>query len=506
MSSSEETRLSDLREHCDRLRRSLDATLSLIDTAALATYREDFDKCTTALGLAEEALERPGSLQNPIAVHDLRNHFGVVKGYAELLAEETQDEGHACLADRLLEVQAITVGALQMLDSGAPVNRQQIDSTATQASAENWSPEGTLGRLLVIDDEDSSRQLLMRHLERAGHTVFGAASGQQALTILNEHAVDLIFLDLIMPEMTGLELLRRLKADPRFRATPVIIVSGLQDTEGVIRCIEAGAEDYLQKPFNPILLQARLRAGLQRKEWYDREQEYQRELERNQRFIRNTFGRYLSDEIVDALLESPQGLNLGGITTEVTVLMADIRNFTSICEQQAPERVVSLLNNYLGVMSEIIMNHHGTVDEFLGDAILAIFGAPINRPDDAARAIACAIEMQRAVSDINSRNEALALPAISIGIGLNTGTVVAGNIGSERRSKYGIVGHPVNLTARIESYTAGGEILASAATVDRSGAAVGTGRRFTEQPKGMAEEIEIVQVISIGPPYNESLE
>ena len=251
---------------------------------------------------------------------------------------------------------------------------------------------------------------------------------------------------------------------------PVIIVSGIEDTAGVIDCIEAGADDYLHKPFNPVLLHARLRAGLQRKGWHDREQDFLHELERNHRFIRNTFGRYLSDEIVDELLESPEGLNLGGTTTGATILMADIRNFTTICEQQQPERVVSLLNNYLGVMSEIIMNHHGTVDEFIGDGILAIFGAPVNRDDDASRAIACAIDMQSAIADINARNVALQLPEISIGIGLNTGIVVAGNIGSERRSKYGVVGHPVNLTARIESYTQGGQILASEATVHSSGA------------------------------------
>ena len=306
--------------------------------------------------------------------------------------------------------------------------------------------------------------------------------------------MDLVFLDLVMPGMSGLELLAILKADAALRAVPVIVISGISETSGVIRCIEAGAEDYLNKPFNPTLLQARLAAGLERKRWHDREEAYRRELERNQRFIRNTFGRYLSDEIVDALLESPQGLRLGGSACTVTILMADIRNFSWICENHEPEQVVQLLNNYLGAMSSIIMAHNGTVDEFIGDAILAIFGAPVARDDDALRAIACARDMQEAVAGINDRNRALGLPEIGIGIGLNTGKVVAGNIGSERRSKYGVVGHTVNLTARIEAFTAAGEILAAASTIEEVGEAVETGRQFTAQPKGMAGEVTIFTI------------
>jgi class 3 adenylate cyclase len=155
---------------------------------------------------------------------------------------------------------------------------------------------------------------------------------------------------------------------------------------------------------------------------------------------------------------------------------------------------VQLLNNYLGAMSSIIMAHNGTVDEFIGDAILAIFGAPVARDDDALRAIACARDMQEAVAGINDRNRALGLPEIGIGIGLNTGKVVAGNIGSERRSKYGVVGHTVNLTARIEAFTAAGEILAAASTIEEVGEAVETGRQFTAQPKGMAGEVTIFTI------------
>ncbi len=450
----------------------------------------DLEKCSLAAARAADSLA-PGDIPDRLRlIHDLRNHLGAISGYVELLLEDHANELHPDLA-RALEDLRDKVGEVL---AGEP--RDQ-GTTQRASPAPQARPDTASGRLLVIDDSEQSRELLTRYLLRQGHHVLTAASGPEAISILEQNTVELVFLDLIMPGMSGLEVLQHIKADPRLRAVPVIIVSGFSEIGGVIRCIEAGAEDYLNKPFNPTLLQARLNAGLQRKRWHDREDAYRRELERNQRFIRNTFGRYLSDEIVDALLETPHGLNLGGSNCRVTILMADIRNFSLICEHHEPEQVVQLLNNYLGVMSEIIMENHGTVDEFIGDGILAIFGAPVTREDDALRAIVCALRMQEAVEGINQRNQELGLPQISIGIGLNSGEVVAGNIGSERRSKYGVVGHTVNLTARIESYTAGGEILASASTIEEVGGAVETGRRFTAQPKGMAAEVTVYSITGV---------
>jgi class 3 adenylate cyclase len=446
----------------------------------------DLGKCSLAAARAADRL-REGTPGGGSARHDLRNHLGAISGYVELLLEDygarMAPPLAACLGRLLAEVACALDGA---------------DALPPAAAHPPLAQHAARGTLLVIDDDEQSRELLGRYLARQGHRVLSAASGEQGLALLAGTPVDLVFLDLAMPGLDGLEVLSRIKADERLRAVPVIVVSGIDETAGVVRCIEAGADDYLSKPFNRTLLQARLEAGLQRKRWHDREQAYQRELERNQRFIRNTFGRYLSDEIVDALLETPQGLRLGGSACTVTILMADIRNFSAICEHHEPEQVVQLLNNYLGVMSSIIMAHNGTVDEFIGDAILAIFGAPVTREDDALRAIACALEMQAAVPGINARNRALGLPEIGIGIGLNTGRVVAGNIGSERRSKYAVVGHAVNLTARIESYTAAGETLAAASTVDAAGGEVETGRRFTAQPKGMAGEITVYAITGIG--------
>ena len=208
-------------------------------------------------------------------------------------------------------------------------------------------------------------------------------------------------------------------------------------------------------------------------------------LEVHNRFIRRTFGRYLSDEIVSSLVDSPEGLKLGGEKRRVTVMMSDLRGFTGIAERIPPEQVVSILNNYLGTMTEVIARHHGTIDEFIGDAILVIFGAPVERPDDALRAGACAVEMQLAMDAVNAWNRERGLPELEMGIGLNTGDVVVGNIGSEQRSKYAVVGRVVNLASRIESNTVGGQILVARSVVDEAGPALELGPPLELHMKGV---------------------
>jgi adenylate cyclase len=214
-------------------------------------------------------------------------------------------------------------------------------------------------------------------------------------------------------------------------------------------------------------------------------------LERRNKFIRKTFGRYLSDEVVDSLLDTPEGLELGGEKRTVTILMADLRGFSAVSERLHPERVVTMLNNYLGTMTEIIGEYQGTIDEFIGDAILALFGAPVARKDDAERAVACAVAMQLAMDSVNQRNRELGFPEIQMGIAINTGEVVVGNIGSQKRSKYGIVGSQVNLTGRIESYTVGGQILVSQSTVDASSPILKLCGKMAVEAKGFKDPVVV---------------
>jgi class 3 adenylate cyclase len=222
------------------------------------------------------------------------------------------------------------------------------------------------------------------------------------------------------------------------------------------------------------------------------------QLELRNQFIRSTFGRYVSDEVVASLLESPERLQLGGERRKVTILMSDLRGFTSLAERLAPEQIVTIVNRYLGTMVDIILKYQGTINEFIGDAILVIFGAPIQRADDAERAIACAVAMQLAMTSVNAKNRREGLPEVEMGIGIHTGEVVVGNIGSRKRTKYGIVGSPVNLTSRIESYTVGGQILTSETTFREIGSILTVGNQLEITAKGIEKPLTLYDVRGIG--------
>ncbi len=214
------------------------------------------------------------------------------------------------------------------------------------------------------------------------------------------------------------------------------------------------------------------------------------ELERRNRFIRDTFGRYTSDDIVGVLLDVPEGLKLGGEKRVVTLLMSDLRGFTALVGRLEPTVVVALLNHYLSAMVEIIHRHGGTIDEIIGDAIFVLFGAPLVMPDAAQRAVRCALEMQQAMPGVNEYNLNKGWPGIEMGIALHTGEVVVGNIGSTKRSKYGVVGQAVNLTARIESFTVGGQVLVSPTLIQSAGPGLILGDEVKVHAKGMREALE----------------
>jgi len=223
--------------------------------------------------------------------------------------------------------------------------------------------------------------------------------------------------------------------------------------------------------------------------------------------IRKTFGRYLTSEVVSNLLENPEGLKMGGERRKITIFTSDLRGFTALSERLSPEEVVKILNFYLSKMADVITSYQGTIDEFMGDGILVLFGAPTARPDDPERAIACAIAMQLAMDTVNQKMREWGLSELEMGIGINTGEVVVGNIGSEKRTKYGIVGSQVNLTYRIESYTTGGQILISETTLKDAGEQLvqinGT-KQVT--PKGVKEPITIYDVGGIQGKYHLSLQ
>ncbi len=228
--------------------------------------------------------------------------------------------------------------------------------------------------------------------------------------------------------------------------------------------------------------------------------------EAGREFVRRTFGRYLTDQVVQQILDSPDGLRLGGQRRRVTILMTDLRGFTSMCGSMEPESVVALLNHYLEAMTAIITRYGGTIDEFIGDAILVFFGAPLPHSDDELRAVACAIEMQNAMHEVNAWNRAQGLPAVEMGIGIHCGELVVGNIGSELRAKYGVVGAAINLTSRIESCTVGGQVLLSEQARERCGASLQVGQSQVITPKGVRGTLTIYEALAVAAPYDVTLQ
>lgn len=202
-------------------------------------------------------------------------------------------------------------------------------------------------------------------------------------------------------------------------------------------------------------------------------------------FIRETFGTYLSHEVATEVLESPNGIKLGGEVRDMTILVSDLRGFTTSTEAMEAPQIVQIINRYLEQMIPIIMRHEGTVDEFTGDGILAFFGAPRHLSDHPIRAVACALEMQASMQELNKENLGLGLPELEMGIGISCGDLVVGNIGSQERKKYGAVGKPINVAFRLEEKARPGEIVVTQAVKDRFGDKLLTGWHWKENLKGM---------------------
>ena len=437
---------------------------------------EDVDALLLALDRFNEVANEESTNR-----HDLLNAVAAVLGYAEMVLELDHDLPSS-IRDRVQEI-------ADALSASTKTRETTIKPGRPLDTFEGCS-------VLVVDDLPENLDLMSRLLRKMHCSVITAETGEQALSLLASEQVDLVLLDLVMPNIDGREVLARIKQSEQLRAIPVIMISGRQDMDQIVDCIQVGADDYLLKPVNSVLLNARIKSGLERKRWHDKEEQYREQLEKREQFIRQTFGRYISDAIVEEILESPEGLKLGGDLKSVTLMMSDIRSFTTLVEHLPPEQVVKLLNRYLGRMTDIILEHGGTIDEFLGDAVLAAFGAPSEMHDHAERAVTCAIAMQGAMDEINNQNKTDGLPEIEMAIALNTGEVVAGNIGSERRSKYGFVGHEVNVTSRIEDATLPKEILVSERTLNclnKEKFVVGPSRHL--KPKGIEETLAVFPII-----------
>ena len=475
--------------------------------------------------------------------HDLRTPVNQIIGYSEMLEEDAQEAGQEKMSADLKRIGQAARSLLPLIDRvpdelGAPTKpappaipspprlpapeaaapprpaakrpsaaaTPQFDDTPSPATlviraAVSKPAEGT-DKVLVVDDNELNRDMLSRRLKSRGFAVLTADDGPQCLEMVKAQRFDLILLDIMMPGMSGIDVLKVIRQRYSVAELPIIMATAKDQGTDVVEALTLGANDYVTKPLDFPVVLARVENQLSLKRAMEEIKRLANELEKRNRFIKHTFGRYLSEEVVDRLLGTEEGLALGGEKREVTLLMSDLRGFTSMADRFTPEQVVRMLNNYLGTMADLIVAHQGTIDEFIGDAILAIFGAPERRPDDAARACACAIAMQVAMKEVNAFNVREGLAEVEMGIAVNTGQVIVGNIGSQTRAKYGVVGSHVNLAGRMEGFTVGGQVLVSASTLDKAGAALEVGQKVTFQAKGFKEAVDVYDLVGVGGSWN----
>ncbi len=337
-------------------------------------------------------------------------------------------------------------------------------------------------RVLIADDNKVNRLLLSRSVELLGHRVSLAENGRIALERLRKEPFDLLLLDIEMPELDGFAVLEQLKADLHLREVPVLVTSSVEGLNNVVRCIELGAEDYLPKPVNPVLLKARIGASLEKKRLRDQQKAMVR--------------RFVTSEVANDMLQS--GFALGGKRIHASVLFCDIRGFTALVESQGPEETIDLLNTYYMLMFDAIGSHDGSINQIIADGLVALFGAPLPLNDCAGSAVAAALEMVELIEEFNHERKAVDKAAIRIGIGVATGDVVAGYTGTQQRATYTCIGDTMNLAARLEAHTkvAGCSILIDDATQRALGGSVPMQSLGEVSFRGKAAAVEIFAVMA----------
>lgn len=329
--------------------------------------------------------------------------------------------------------------------------------------------------ILVVDDDPVVRLMMTAALERDAHVVRAALNGRDALDLLGRGGVDVVLLDVLMPEMDGFTVLERLKGDPDLRHVPVIMVTSMDDVESAVRCIELGADDYLPKPVDPVILRARINAGLTKKRLVDLERQHleqvaelNRQLEARieeqvSELVRTgELKRFLPPQVAEGLLAGQLSPSNGFERRRLTMLFADMVGFTDLSDQLEPEELSEVLNGYLREMSAVAVSHRGTVAHYVGDGIMVIFGAPIpdEEPGQAWSAVRAAFEMQTRAEHLAARVRERGIPAdLRIRVGVNTGSCTVGVYGSDVLRAYTAIGFAVNMAARLQSEAEPGAIL-----------------------------------------------
>ncbi len=492
-------RLTDMRRKIDVSAKVLETctrdVCDLVRSEGLSSFDQDAGRIIRVLdqfiSLMSELLDprRAKELSAPDADlakarrmlrHDLANPLGAIMAYAELMLEDAQAAGQTSLSlglqQTIVAVDTLIADLDVVIDFGLPSNKagnaeqkpkhgvsvgngvRRLGDGALSLHVDDVRLLGGGALILLVDDYESNRELLARHLTRQGHRVVTAENGSQALELTEQMKFDLVLLDLMLPDMSGYEVLRRLKAHPRLRSIPVIVISALDEQENVVQCIEGGAEDYLSKPINPILLRARISSCLDRNRIHDIEDQFRQDLEGEKEKYEVLLLNILPRPIIERL---SAGETVADQFDDVTVLFSDIVGFTQMSSRLPPQKVVEILNTIFMEYDNLAMQLGVEKIKTIGDGYLAVAGLPTPRPDHAEAVARMALGM---VDILHRINPTLDQP-IRMRFGIASGPVMAGIIGSHK-FVYDVWGNTVNTAARHESYSEPGQIHIAQATAD----------------------------------------
>jgi len=313
--------------------------------------------------------------------------------------------------------------------------------------------------ILLVDDEPATLQLIRKLLQADGYQIVQAYDGLEALQQVEEHAPDLILLDVVMPHMDGMAVLRKLRETDN--VTGVIMVSALSSENLVVQAMLDGADDFVSKPFTLKNVRVRIRQTLEKSRLRRENLVLQRELQLAHDKIRTILGRYMAASVVERLLASPTLPSLGGERQIATVLFMDFCDFTPLSHELEPDRVLHILNEYLAQVTAAILSEDGTIDKYVGDGVMALFNAPVAQPDHAVRAVRAAIALRDSVIAWAADHQ----PALRVRVGIHTGEAVVGNIGTTELMNYTAIGDTVNLAKRLQEEGDENTIIVSENTV-----------------------------------------
>ncbi len=445
------------------------ATDSLEDATTVLKAAQSLNKMINTL-LSPEGQAAFATSDDATLRHDLRTPINAILGYSELILEEASGQ-----IDPLIETDIRTVvtecgRVLEQLEGLVDFSRGDMDAIGVDeadadiaaALAQTLSHKAATadspgGRILVIDDIEANRELMRRNLENRGHFATTAGSARAALDLLETRDFDVALVDILMPDMNGIDLLARLKSSPRWRNIAVVMVTGLKDIDVVVKCISAGAEDYLQKPVDPVLLFARVESCLEQVRWKTRERQFLAQIEFEKARADNLLLSMLPETVISRLAAGESVI--ADRFDAATIIFADIVDFTPMVARTDPVKLVSLLHDLFSAFDTLADQFGIEKIKTVGDAYMAVAGVPERQHDHADRALA----FSRGLIKVMSEDFGADIP-LELRIGLNSGPVIAGLIG-RKRFVYDVWGETVNLASRLESSGHKGRIQISQATL-----------------------------------------